>query len=101
MDIMQASEQLATDYQDIESYDVQHLPIIRSYLEKMGVVDIIDDRLDTQMTTSPGRVVVGLVLDILSGRTPLYRVGSFFDHQDIELLVGCSTSRILKNAHQA
>jgi hypothetical protein len=32
--------------------------------------------------------VLGLVLDTLSGRSPLYRLEEFFAHQDTELLLG-------------
>ena len=35
-----------------------------------------------------GTVVLGLVLDTLSGRSPLYRLEEFFAHQDTELLLG-------------
>ena len=93
MDIIQDQKQLPAEYQEIKSYDVQHVPIVRSYLERMGVVNIVGERLDTKMTTNPGHVVVGVVLDILSGRSPLYRVAGFFEHQDIELLVGKGVSR--------
>src|SRR5262249_45404950 len=35
-----------------------------------------------------GTIVRGLVLDTLSGRSPLYRLEEFFAHQDTELLLG-------------
>jgi transposase len=40
------------------------------------------------MEVDAGTVVWGLVLDTLSGRSPLYRLEEFFAHQDTELLLG-------------
>ncbi len=35
-----------------------------------------------------GVFIQGMILDILSGRSPLYRLADFFEHQDTELLLG-------------
>jgi hypothetical protein len=40
------------------------------------------------MHVQPGLVVQAMVLDVLSGRNPLYRVESFLAGQDIQLLLG-------------
>ncbi len=40
------------------------------------------------MNVSPGLVVQAMVLDALSGRSPLYRLEEFLAEQDIELLLG-------------
>ena len=74
--------------QNIYSYYVRHLPIIRTYLEKMKIPAIIDRALDCEMAQSPGKVVMGLVADIISGRSPLYRVKEFFEHQDMKTVIG-------------
>jgi len=42
----------------------------------------------TEMLVDPGTLVLGLVLDTLSGRSPLYRLAAFFAQQDTELLLG-------------
>jgi hypothetical protein len=34
------------------------------------------------MTIDPGTIVLGMILDTLSGRSPLYRLEEFFTHQD-------------------
>lgn len=78
--------------QNIFSYDVRHLPIVRTYLERMKIPGIIDQALDCEMGQSPGRVVMGLVTDILSGRSPLYRIKEFFEHQDIKTVIGADIS---------
>ena len=40
------------------------------------------------MDVDAGTVVLGLVLDTLSGRSPLSRLEEFFAHQDTEILLG-------------
>lgn len=54
------------------------------------MVDTIDRMADSQMELSPGMAVFAMVLDTLSGRTPLYRLTEFFEEKDTELLLGCA-----------
>jgi transposase len=68
--------------------DVKHMPIVKAYSKKIGLVETIDRMVDTQMELSPGYAVLGMVLDTLSGRTPLYRLAEFFEEKDTELLLG-------------
>ena len=68
--------------------DAKHMPIVKAYAKKIGLVDTIDRLVDTQMELSPGMAVFGMVLDTLSGRTPLYRLTEFFEEKDTELLLG-------------
>jgi len=42
----------------------------------------------TEMAIDPGTIVLGMILDTLSGRSPLYRLEEFFAHQDTALLLG-------------
>jgi transposase len=72
----------------IEVYPVQHLPIIKAYADQLGLVGLINHYVPTEMDVDAGTVVLGLVLDTLSGRSPLYRLEEFFAHQDTELLLG-------------
>jgi transposase len=72
----------------IEVYPVQHLPIIKAYADQLGLVGLINYYLPTEMSVDAGTVVLGLVLDTLSGRSPLYRLEEFFAQQDTELLLG-------------
>src|SRR4029453_1693541 len=73
---------------EIEVYPVQHLPIIKAYANQLGLVSLINHYIPTAMEVDAGTVVLGLVLDTLSGRSPLYRLEEFFAHQDTELLLG-------------
>jgi len=68
--------------------DARHMPIVKAYAKKIGLVETIDRLVDTQMELSPGMAVFGMVLDTLSGRTPLYRLTEFFEEKDTELLLG-------------
>ena len=47
------------------------------------------------MDVDAGTIVLGLVLDTLSGRSPLYRLEEFFAHQDTALLLG----KVLPQGH--
>jgi transposase len=72
----------------IEVYPVHHLPIIKAYADQLGLVSLINHYVPTEMEVDAGTVVLGLVLDTLSGRSPLYRLEEFFAHQDTALLLG-------------
>jgi len=72
----------------IEAYQVQHLPIVKAYADKIGVVEAINQLVPTEMAIDPGTIVLGMILDTLSGRSPLYRLEEFFTHQDTALLLG-------------
>ena len=57
--------------------EVSHLPIVKAYAKKINIVDTIDHIVESQMELSPGIAVLAMVLDTLSGRTPLYRLKEF------------------------
>ena len=65
-----------------------HLPTAAAYCRCLGVVELVDEMVPTQMALRPGLTVQAMVLDVLSGRMPLYRVEQFLLGQDIELLLG-------------
>jgi len=68
--------------------DVKFLPIIKHFAQKINLVDTLDTMVNSQMELSPGIAVLAMVLDTLSGRTPLYRLEEFFFEKDTELLLG-------------
>jgi transposase len=72
----------------IEVYPVRHLPIIKAYADQMGLVSLINHYVPTEMDVDAGTVVLGLVLDTLSGRSPLYRLEECCAQQDTTLLLG-------------
>jgi transposase len=65
-----------------------HLPAAAAYCRRLGLVDLVDSLVPTQMELRPGLAVQAMVLDTLSGRTPLYRIEQFLAGQDVELLLG-------------
>jgi len=72
----------------IEVYPIHHLPIIKAYADQLGLVSLINHYVPTAMEVDAGTVVLALVLDTLSGRSPLYRLEEFFAQQDTALLLG-------------
>jgi transposase len=68
--------------------DVGHLPIVKHFAKKIDLVETIDAMVNNQMQVSAGMTVLAMVLDTLSGRNPLYRLQSFFEDKDAELLLG-------------
>ena len=73
---------------EIIAYAVGHLPIIKEYAMKLGIVEVINRLIPCKMAESPGTVFLGMIMDTLSGRSPLYRLDEFFENQDTELLLG-------------
>ncbi len=65
-----------------------HLPVVAAFCRRIGLIDIIDRIVPNEMEVSVGTIVQGMVLDTLSGRSPLYRLEEFFEHQDTQLLLG-------------
>lgn len=76
--------------EDLTFTDVGHLPIVKQYANQLNLVDSINTMVKSQMDLSPGLAVLAMVLDTLSGRTPLYRLKDFFQDKDTELLLGSS-----------
>ncbi len=56
--------------------------------DKLGLVELINHLVPSQMDLSPGHYFLAMVLDTLSGRNPLYRLEHFFEEQDMKLLLG-------------
>ena len=76
------------EQQNIAAYVVNHLPIIKAYADRIGLVPTINRMVDSEMAIDPGTVFLGMILDTLSGRSPLYRLDEFFESQDTQLLLG-------------
>jgi transposase len=72
----------------IDAQQVDHLLIIKAFADDLNLVETINGLVSTEMEVKPGLIVLGLVLDTLSGRTPLYRLVDFYDGRDTQLLLG-------------
>jgi hypothetical protein len=64
--------------EDLTFSEIGHLPIIKEFAKKIRLVETFDTMVDSEMELSPGLAVLAMVLDTLSGRTPLYRLEEFF-----------------------
>lgn len=55
---------------------------------RIGLIELINENIPCNTDVDPGTLVVGMVCDTLSGRSPLYKVEEFIKEQDTELLFG-------------
>jgi transposase len=72
----------------MEGFALTHLPIVKEYARRTGLVEIINHALASRMRADPGKILLGLVMNVLCGRAPLYRVEEFFRTRDVTLLLG-------------
>jgi transposase len=77
-----------SELKDAEMHEYGYLPMVAAYCRRLGLAEVVDTVVQSQMQVQPGLVVQAMVLDVLSGRTPLYRLESFLARQDVELLLG-------------
>ena len=70
----------------------QHLPLVAAFLERMGLAAVAGAAVPSEMAVDLGSVVKLMILDTLSGRSPLYRLESFAAALDTELLLGRGVS---------
>ena len=70
--------------------DVRFLPIFKEYAKRINLVETINTMVATEMDLPPGNTVLALILDTLTGRTPLYRLEESLSETDTELLLGKS-----------
>lgn len=73
---------------DIDAQQVDHLLIVKAFADDLDLVETVKRLVPTQMGVKPGIMVLGLVLDTLTGRSPLYRLVDFYEGRDTELLLG-------------
>lgn len=73
--------------------DPKFLPIIAAYVNKLGIVETVNRMCPIEgCDVSPGHMSAAMILDTLSGRSPLYLLESSFENLDIELLLGIPIS---------
>ena len=65
-----------------------HLPVMAAFCKRIGLAEVVNAAVPTQMTVDVGTVVQLMVLDTLSGRSPLYRLERFARSVDTGLLLG-------------
>jgi transposase len=73
---------------NLRGCDVSFLPIVAAFVKRLGIAEEVNRLCGGQNDLSPGLVVEAMVLDTLSGRSPLYRLEHAFAKMDLELLLG-------------
>src|SRR5262245_35649457 len=76
----------------IEADPVQHLPLVKASADKISLVEVSNQVVPTEMAIDPGTMVLGMILDTLSGRSPLSRLEEFFAQQDTARLLGTAVA---------
>lgn len=74
--------------ESLRACDVRFLPIVSAYVRTLGLVEEVDRLCGSKRGVSHGQIVLALVLDALSGRSPLFRLPQAFAKLDTELLLG-------------
>jgi transposase len=85
---MMHNDELLRQASQIDIHQVGFHPIIRAYMQRLGLVELINNLVGGQMEVEPGLIVAGMIQDTLSGRSPLYHLEDFFTGHDTELLLG-------------
>jgi len=78
--------------EEMEISQAEHLPLVSAFLERMGLCAHINASVPSEMAVDLGSVVKLLVLDTLSGRSPLYRLERVAASVDTGLLLGRQVS---------
>jgi transposase len=78
--------------EEMKISQAEHLPLVAAFLERMGLAGVVNAAVPTEMAVDLGSVVKLMVLDTLSGRSPLYRLESFAASVDTELLLAAQVS---------
>ena len=73
---------------DIDAQQVDHLLIVKAFADDLDLVETVNRLVPTQMGVKPGIIVLGLVLDTLTGRSHLYCLVEFYEGRNTEFLLG-------------
>jgi Domain of unknown function (DUF4277) len=73
---------------EIEAYQVHHWPLGKADADQRGLVAVIHALVPSEMAVEPGTMVLGLVVETLSGRSPLYRLDACLAQHDPARLLG-------------
>ena len=79
------------DTQGMECRIAGALPLLQRITKAIGLVETIDQLVPwdpTRCRLSPGTRIEALILNILAGRRPLYRVADFYEDTATELIFG-------------
>ncbi len=80
--------QAASTPQAVTAAQIDHLPIVAHFARRLELAETVNRLVATRMAVEPGLIVLGLVLDTLSGRSPLYHLQTAFEDCDRAVLFG-------------
>ena len=72
----------------ISASQAGHLPVVAAFLRRIGLAGAVNATVPSEMAVDIGTFVSLMVLDTLSGRSPLYQLTKFASSVDTELLLG-------------
>ena len=75
----------------VESRVVGPLPLVAALIRDLGLVELLDRLLEwdpMRCRLSPGLRIAALIVNMLGGHRPLYRVGEFYEQTVPEVLFG-------------
>ena len=76
--------------QYVQIADVDHLPVISKIWDELDLTAVVDETVaqDPQQAMSTGLAVKAMVLNVVTGRDPLYRLRSWAEELPLDLLLG-------------
>lgn len=77
---------------DMSMSQAGHLPAVAAFLQRIGLAGAVNAAVPSEMAVDIGTFVSLMVLDTLSGRSPLYRLAKFASSVDTCLLLGKEVS---------
>ena len=72
----------------MSTHQAGHLPVVAAFLKRIGLPRAVNAAVPSEMAIDVGTFVSLMVLDTLSGRSPLYRLAKFASSVDTGLLLG-------------
>lgn len=73
---------------EMSTHHAGHLPVVAAFLRRIGLAGAVNAAVPSEMDTDIGTFVSLMVIDTLSGRSPLYHLEKFASSVDTGLLLG-------------
>ena len=90
------------DFEGLQVRRLDHLGVVAAFCRRIGLVESINMIIPGNMAVDLGTMTLAMVLDTLSGRSPLYRLSEFVEEVDVEsLLGGCYPARVFNDTSLA
>jgi len=77
---------------EMSTHHAGHLPVVAAFLRRISLAGAVNAAVPSEMDVDIGTFVSLMVLDTLSGRSPIYRLEKFASSVDTGLLLGSEVS---------